>query len=383
MRRYLDWNATAIPDPRVIEGLREAFASAWGNASSLHADGRRAAEQADTAREELAGWTSSRPQEWILTSGSTEALHTGILGTWLARSPARRIVSSQGEHEAVLEALSLAERLGAETFRVPLDGQGCWDPEAVLRACDADTALVALIWAGNETGAVSDVQALAEELSRREIPLLLDATQAFGRLPVDLSRLSANLITVSGHKIGGPKGIGALFVRSGTPWLPWMRGGGQERGRRGGTTNAPGAAGFAEAIRIVRARGIPSDWAAQRTRFEALLQERLPEVQIASAEAERLPNTTCALIPGVDSQSLLNRLDALGFAVSSGSACSSGRTEPSHVLTAMGIPDALAHGALRISTGPATPWEDLAALLDVLPREAARIRSLGAGWLRT
>ena len=162
-----------------------------------------------------------------------------------------------------------------------------------------------------------------------------------------------------------------------------MRGGGQERGRRGGTTNAPGAAGFAEAIRIARARGISSDWVAQRTRFEALLQERLPEVQIASAEAERLPNTTCLLIPGVDSQSLLNRLDALGFAVSSGSACSSGRTEPSHVLTAMGIPDALAHGALRISTGPATPWEDLEALLDVLPREVTRIRSLGAGWPRT
>lgn len=377
MRRYLDWNATAIPDPRVIEVLREAFASDWGNASSLHADGRRAAEQADKAREELAAWTSSRPQEWILTSGSTEALHAGILGTWLARSPARRIVSSQGEHEAVLEAVSLAERLGAETYRVPLDVQGRWNPEAVLRACDTNTALVALIWAGNETGVISDVHALAEELSRREIPLLLDATQAFGRLPVDLSRLPASLITFSGHKIGGPKGIGALFVRSGTPWIPWMRGGGQERGRRGGTTNAPGAAGVAEAIRIARTRGISPDWAVQRARFEALLLERLPEVQIASADAERLPNTTCLLIPGVDSQSLLNRLDALGFAVSSGSACSSGRTEPSHVLTAMGIPDALAHGALRISTGPATPWEDLETLLDVLPREVARIRSLG------
>lgn len=377
MRRYLDWNATAIPDPRVIEMLRDAAAVTWGNASSLHADGRRAAEQADKAREELAAWTSSRSQEWILTSGSTEALHTGILGTWLARAPARRIVSSQGEHEAVLEALSLAERLGAETRRVPLDGQGRWDPEAVLRACDADTALVALIWAGNETGALSDVQTLAEELSRREIPLLLDATQAFGRLPIDLSRLPANLITFSGHKIGGPKGIGALFVRSGTPWTPWMRGGGQERGRRGGTTNAPGAAALAEAIRIARARGIPPEWSDRRERFEAELTERLPGVRIASSEAERLPNTTCLMLPGVDSQSLLNRLDALGFAVSSGSACSSGRTEPSHVLTAMGIPDELAHGALRISTGPETSWEDLAALLDVLPREVARIRALG------
>lgn len=356
----------------VLEAVLNAMRTLPGNASSLHAEGRAAAEAVQTARNALAAATHSRDTEWILTSGATESLHAAILGTWLTRKAKGPLISCRGEHSATLGALDLARQLGAEVRFVDLQADGRWDAQEILALAREGASLVTLLWANNETGVVSDVPWLARELKALRIPFLVDATQCLGRIPVDLQEVPASMLALSGHKFGAPKGIGALFVRSGTPWQPLLRGGGQEKNRRAGTSNVPGAVGLAQALQELR---LPDP--APQQRFETRLQELVPQCRIVGQGSPRLPNTTCVLFPGVDSESLLSRLDTLGFAVSSGSACTSGKTDPSHVLLSMGIPHELAHGALRISTSPSTHPNSLDALLEVLPDEVNRIRSLG------
>jgi cysteine desulfurase len=375
-RTYLDWNATAPPWPQAVEAMRKALSEDWGNASSLHEEGRRAAVHAERAREALAEWTRTRASEWILTSGGTESVHAAILGCAAARAPRRRLVLSAGEHPC---ALGVAERLGSEGWeivQVGLRPDGTWDAREVLAACDPDrTALASLIWANNETGAISDVLTVARELAARRIPLHLDAVQCFGRVPVDLSAVPTSFASLSGHKFGAPKGIGALFLRSGAPWVRWMQGGGQERSRRGGTTNAPGAAALSAAVAETRR----TDWTeivSMREELERSLPERVPGLRVLAADAPRLPNTTCLVVPGADSSTLLALLDGEGFAVSSGSACSTGSPEPSHVLLSMGVPVEDAHCALRISLGRSTRRLDLERFAEALARGAGKIREL-------
>lgn len=373
MRHYLDWNATAPMTDSVIESVASAMRDLGGNASSLHAEGRAAAEAAQTARSALALATHSRDTEWILTSGATESLHAGILGTWLTRKAKGPIVSCRGEHSATLGALDLARQLRAEARLVDLQPDGRWDAQKILDQARQGASLVTLLWANNETGVISDVPALAHELKALRIPFLVDATQCLGRIPVDLQEAPVSMLALSGHKFGAPKGIGGLFVRTGTPWQPLLRGGGQEKNRRAGTSNVPGAVGLAKALQELRLPDPGRQW-----RFEARLQELVPDCHIVGQGSPRLPNTTCVLFPGVDSESLLSRLDTLGFSVSSGSACTSGKTDPSHVLLSMGIPHELAHCALRISTSASTHPASLDSLLDILPAEVNRIRSLGS-----
>ena len=350
----------------------------WGNASSLHEEGRRAARSADRAREVLADWTKSRAIEWILTSGGTESIHAAVLGCAKVRGKRRRLVTSAGEHSCSLGVAKVLEDEGWEIVRVGLRPDGTWDPREVLEACDpATTALASLIWANNETGAISDAGSVATELRKRRVPLHLDAVQCFGRIPVDLSTLPASFVSLSAHKFGAPKGIGALFVRQGAPWSRWMQGGNQERSRRGGTVNGPGAAGLAAAARLARA----NDWTELvqiRDELETGILGNVPGARILSESAPRLPNTTCVVLPGADSATLLDRLDARGFAVASGSACTTGIAEPSHVLTAMGIPAEEAHATLRISLGPTTTPEQVLRFLAVLVQETASVRGLSS-----
>ena len=373
-RVYLDWNATAPVWPEAIEAVAETMRNSWGNASSLHDEGRRASETADLARQALADWTKSRAIEWILTSGGTESIHAAIHGCAATRSGRTRIVTSQGEHSCTLGVVDVLERQGWEVVRVGLRLDGTWDPEEVLAAADpAVTALVSLIWANNETGAISGVEALACELRRRRIPLHLDAVQCFGRIPVDLSELPVGLVSLSGHKFGAPKGIGALFVRQGAAWSRWMQGGNQERSRRGGTVNVPGAAGMAVAVgrsRSVDVGGLE----ALRDGMQRRILSEIPGARVVAMGATRLPNTLCLCLPGCDSSTLLDRLDARGFAVSSGSACTTGVTDPSHVLLAMGMSPEDAHATIRVSIGPTTSAKDLEAFLPVLAQEVAQVR---------
>lgn len=373
-RVYLDWNATAPVWPEAIEAAGQAMRDSWGNASSLHEEGRRASETADLARQALADWTKSRAIEWILTSGGTESIHAAIHGCVAARRGKKRIVTSQGEHSCTLGVCDVLERQGWEVVRVGLRPDGTWDPEEVLAAADpAVTALVSLIWANNETGAISEVGTLAPELRGRRIPLHLDAVQCLGRIAVDLSELPVGLVSISGHKFGAPKGIGAMFVRQGAAWTRWMQGGNQERSRRGGTVNVPGAAGMTAAVACSRSVDIGAIESLRDGMQRRILSE-IPDVRVVAVEAARLPNTLCLCLPGCDSSTLLDRLDARGFAISSGSACTTGVADPSHVLVAMGMPPEDAHATIRISIGWETSAKDLDAFQPVLADEIAQVR---------
>jgi cysteine desulfurase len=375
-RVYLDWNATSPPCPEALDAVTRAMREDWGNASSLHEEGRRAADSADIARRILAEWTHSRAIEWILTSGGTESVHAAVLGCARARGNRRRLVISAGEHSCTLGVAGVLEEDGWEVVRVPLRGDGTWDPIDVLEACDpAVTALASLIWANNETGAISDAAAVATQLRRRRIPLHLDAVQCFGRIPVDLSIVPASFVSLSAHKFGGPKGIGALFARQGTPWARWMQGGNQERSRRGGTVNGPGAAGLAAAAEVAHGRGW-TEIVSCRDALEIGILDGIPGARILATNALRLPNTSCVVLPGADSATLLDRLDARGFAVASGSACTTGIAEPSHVLLAMGIPAEDAHATIRVSMGPSTRMEEILRFIPVLSQEVAAVRAL-------
>lgn len=378
-RVYLDWNATAPIWPEAIEAIGRSMVESWGNASSLHEEGRQAARIAAGARENLAEWTRSRELEWVLTSGGTESIHAAIHGTATARPGKRRIVTSLGEHSCTLGVVGTLESQGFEVVRVGLATDGAWDPDEVLAAADpARTALVSLIWANNETGVVAPVERLANELKARRIPLHLDAVQCFGKIPVDLSSVPAGLVSLSAHKFGASKGIGALFVRQGTPWSRWMQGGNQERARRGGTVNAPAAAGLSAAVE--RSKNLDFDKIRQwRDRLESLVVSRISECRVVGVSARRLPNTSCLCLPGCDSSTLLDRLDARGFAVASGSACATGTADPSHVLLAMGLSPQDAHATIRISIGPTTDPDELDRFADVLPAEAASVRGRAVG----
>jgi len=373
-RVYLDWNATAPVWPEAVEAAAQAMRESWGNASSLHEEGRRAARIAQKARESLAEWTRSRALEWILTSGGTESIHAAIHGCAAARKGRKRIVTSAGEHSCTLGVVGELEKAGYEIVRVGSRRNGAWDPAEVLEVADpAVTTLVSLIWANNETGVVSPVQNLSMELKARRIPLHLDAVQCFGRIPVDLSTIPVGLVSLSAHKFGAPKGIGALFVRQGTAWTRWMQGGNQERARRGGTVNVPGAAGLLAAIE--RTISVDIDRIRRmRDGLETALMDRLPGAWVVGAEADRLPNTCCVCIPACDSSTVLDRLDARGYAVASGSACTTGVADPSHVLLAMGMSPEDAHATIRISLGPATDSGVLTDFVEAAAAEAAAVR---------
>ena len=372
-RAYLDWNATAPPSEVALEAWNDCMRDAWANASSLHAEGCVAAGRLKRARESLARHTGTSAGEWVFTSGGTESIHAAIYGMARARRGRKRIVTSRGEHACVRAVMDDLESQGFEIVRVGLDGGGRWDALEVARSCDENTALVSLIWTNNETGAISDVQNVAERLLERRVPLHLDAVQVPGRLPFRLDSLPVGLVSISGHKFRAPKGIGALFVRRGSPWTRWMLGGEQERGRRAGTSNVAGAAAMAAALEAVRDEDSVA-MARRRDAFEHALRERLPGAMVLASKGERLPNTSALTFAGVESAALLMRLDDRGFAVSSGSACTAGRTDPSPTLLAMGLSPAQAHGTIRVSIGPSTSESDLQRLAQVLAEEIPGLR---------
>ncbi len=372
-RIYLDWNATAPLSPAAIQAWTSALDQGWANANSLHAEGKAAARLLEDARERIASLTGVSAGEWIFTSGGTESIHAALYGCLPARGGRRRIVSSQGEHACTRAILDDLEARGFEVVRVGLSATGHWDPDEVLDACDPScTALATLIWAHNETGAVSDVQSVASRLRERRIPLHLDAVQVPGRMPFDLSALPVSFLSISGHKFGAPKGIGGLFVRRASPWRRWMLGGEQERGRRSGTSNVAGAQAMAAAL----AEAVAVDLAQltrRRDTFEAHLEATIPGM-FRIGGGPRLPQTSLLRFDGVESAPLLLRLDDRGFAVSSGSACTAGRTDPSPTLLAMGLSAQQAHGALRVSFGCGTPDDALERLAEVLAQEIPALR---------
>lgn len=351
---YLDHNATTPLDPAVAERMFAVLRDEFGNPSSVHTPGQRARGLLDDARERIATHLACSPKELVFTSGGTEANNLALRGVFQARKLLwNRIVVSAVEHPSVLQTARALEAEGAEVLHLPVDETGLVQMDALDRTLENGAALVSVMWVNNETGVVQPVEAIAERCSAAGVPLHVDAVQAVGRLPIALDRLPIALLSMSAHKFHGPKGVGALFVRTGTPIGATTTGGHQERGLRPGTENVAGIIGLAEALDLAerrRSEDAPRV-AALRKRLEDGLRTALPEAVIVGNDSERVPNTTCACFPGYESEALLMGLDLAGITASAGSACSSGSIEPSHVLLAQGIEPRLARGAVRFSLG--------------------------------
>ncbi len=378
---YLDNNATTAVAPQVVQALLPYFTENYGNASSLHGLGEQAAQALAQARAHVARLLNGSPKRVVFTSGGTESNQTAIRAAVARAGGRRRIVTSAVEHSAVLEPTAALEHEGFEIVRVGVDGEGRIDLEALANAVDERTALVSVMWANNETGAIHDV-ASVRELSRRVgAPLHVDAVQAVGKIPVDVAALGADYVSLSGHKFHSPKGVGALYVRDDEGFEPLLRGGPQEGERRGGTENVPGIVGLGAAAKLARAwvEGPgPTELGELRDSLEEELAERLDGLHFHARGGPRVPNTINLRLEGLSGEALTQWLAAAGVCVSTGAACSSSRHRPSHVLLALGLTPAEASGSLRISLSRLTTAEEAAEAVERVVEGVQQLRSLAA-----
>ncbi len=371
MQRYLDCNATCPPLESALKAQAETAQYAFGNPSSLHWAGRAARRILDDARDALAAHIGCESGSVVFTSGGTESNNLAIGGFCATLKPGH-IITTAIEHPSVLQPVARLEDAGWQVTRVRPDRNGTISADDVLAAMREDTRLVAVMAANNETGAIQPVSRIGASCREHGIAFLVDAVQLMGKARISARDWQADFISVSAHKIGGPRGVGALIVRRGVQLNEIAPGGGQERKRRSGTENVPGIAGFSAAL-----GGIDfSRLGALRDNFEAALCEQMSDVTIFGRDAVRTPNTSMFCIPGLDGETLLMQLDLAGFAVASGSACSSGKREPSHVLLAMGASFDQARSSIRVSFGPGNTLQDATALVTELGRIRNRLRSM-------
>ena len=371
---YLDYAATTPVRPEVAACIAPFFGAEFGNPSSAHRWGRAARAALEDARERLAACIGADADEVYFTSGGTEGDNLAVVGAFRSAQSRRAVVTTPIEHKAVLAAVHGLAAGGAVERLLAVDGDGVVTEDAVLAAVGRDTAVVSVGWVNNEIGTVQDLPALAavaKAAGGADLLVHSDAVQAFGKVAIDARRQAFDLLTLSGHKIGAPKGIGALYVRRGAPLAPLLAGGGQERGLRPGTENVAFAVGFARAAELAVAER-EATGARLRTVRDALqsaLLAAIPDAIVHAANAPRAPHVLNLSVPGIDGGALLRALDDAGIAVSAGSACSSGSTTPSHVLLAIGVEPALARGALRFSLGADSTAR-------VVPRVAAAVGAL-------
>ena len=381
MTIYFDNNATTRIHPEVLEVIRQHLDETWGNPSSVHQPGRLARRAIEEAREELASLIGADSGEIVFTSGGTESNNAAIFGRALQRESKRfRIVTTSIEHPAVRSVIDTLEQRGHPVTRVAPDTDGRVSPMRVIDAIDEDTGLVAMMLANNETGVIQPVAEVGAACRERGIPLHTDAVQAIGKLRVNVDALGVDTLALSGHKFHGPKGIGALYVRKGTVLSPLVVGGSQERRRRGGTENPPLAAGLGKAAELAReTTDHDLDSIRElRDRLERRALETIPRLMINGRLAERLPNTSSICLEGCDGEAVVIGLDLEGACVSAGSACSSGRVEPSVVLTEMGLTPEQARSTIRVSLCRTTTAEEVDRFVDLLGRVAAASRDAGA-----
>ncbi|NNG13515.1 MAG: cysteine desulfurase, partial [Halobacteria archaeon] len=363
MTLYLDYNASTPLDDRVLSAMTDCLAGMTGNPSSTHQFGRVTRAQLDRAREQVAALVGVHASQIVFTSGGTEANNLALHAVTAGHAPTRIAVSAI-EHPSVLEPARALQASGWQVQEINVDGQCRVLPEHLKEILKTDTRLVSVMMANNETGAIQPVAQLAELARSAGAVFHTDAIQAAGKLPLDFAASGAQLMSLSAHKFYGPKGVGALVVDKSLELVPLQRGGGQERGLRSGTENIAAIVGFGVAaeLAVERLESDAAQMVALRDRLQAGL-ERYPQVTVFAADAERLPNTLQLAVAGLDGEALLMQLDKAGIAVSSGSACSSGKTEPSHVLMAMGVEAGLARGAIRISLGRETSGSNIDTVL--------------------
>jgi cysteine desulfurase len=380
MRRvYLDHNATTAVHPEVLAAMMPFFGDQFGNPSSLHWAGREVKKYLDEARERAADLLQASPEEVIFTGGGTESDNMALKGVAYAlRSKGKHIITTQVEHHAVLHTCQFLEKNGFEVTYLPVDGDGLINLEELRRAMRGDTILLTIMFANNETGTIfpmSEIGAMARE---RGIVFHTDAVQAVGKLPIDLKRLPVDILSFSGHKLYAPKGIGGQYIRKGTKLPSLIHGGAQELNYRAGTENIPAIVGLGKACEIAK-----RDFQTRVTHLQALrdrlqqgLQEKIPEIKLNGHPTLRLPNTLNLSFLYIEGESLLLNMDLEGIAVSSGSACTSGSSEASHVLLAMGVPPEIAQSAIRFSFGWKNTEDDVDYVLEVLPKIVQRLRDM-------
>ncbi len=359
-RIYLDHNASTPVHPEVLAEMLPYFSETFGNPSSVHAFGRDARDAVERARERIAGFLGVTPDEIVFTSGGTESDNFGVKGLALARGVGH-IITSQVEHHAVLRTCQALEGMGFAVTYLPVDQYGMVDPDDVKRAIRPDTIAITIMHANSEVGTVQPVGAIGAIAREHEVPFHVDGVQTFGKIPLDPRALNIDLLSFSGHKIYGPKGVAGLFIRRGTKMVAIQHGGEHERRRRAGTENVPGIVGLGKAVEI-RAREMHAEAErvrALRDRLWEGIRARVPDVRLNGHPTERLPGTANLAFRHVESESIVLGLDLKGIAVSAGSACTSGNVEPSHVLVAMGVPLDWAMGAVRFSLGRSTTAEDI------------------------
>jgi len=380
MRIYLDHNATTPLDPVVVDRMAQALRDVWGNASSVHHFGQQAKAALDEARASVSTLLSADAAEIVFTAGGTEANNIAIRGAADALEPSGRkhLITCGIEHEAVLNTMRAMARRGWRVTTLPVDASGIVSVDRLREAITDDAALVSIMHANNEIGTVQPIAELAAVAHERGALFHTDAVQSAGKLPVDVRALGVDMLSIAAHKFYGPKGAGALWVKRGVRLLPFMTGGRQERNRRAGTENVPALIGLGVAAELAR-RKIETEaprLSALRDRLEAGILSSIPGTERNGAAAPRVPNTTNISVERVEAESLLIGLDLAGIAVSSGSACSSGTLEPSHVLKAMGYPHARTLGSIRFSLGASNTDADVDRVLEALPPIVEKLRSL-------
>ncbi len=386
---YLDNNATTKVDPEVFAAMLPFFGERYGNASSIHSFGGTVMGEVENARRQVAELLGASfrdkdnlATEIIFTSGGTESDNAAINAACAARADRRRIVTTRVEHPAILSTVREYERLGYEVILVPVDEKGRLDMAALDEAVNANTALVSIMWANNEIGNIYPVEEIAALAHRRGALFHTDAVQAVGKVPINLEASEIDFLSLSGHKLHGAKGIGALYVRRGVRFKPLITGGHQERGRRGGTENVPGIVALGKACEI--AGRIMAEECAKltqlRDRLEAGIAAAVPRIQLNGDFASRLPNTASISFEGIEGEAILSLLDRFGVCASSGSACTTGSLEPSHVLRAMGVPYTLAHGTIRFSFSKFNTPAEVERVIEVLPPIIDTLRKMSPFW---
>ncbi len=374
---YLDNNATTMTAPEVVEAMQPFWTEYYGNPSSIHAFGGKIGRPIKAAREKVAALLGARPEEIVFTGGGSEGDNLAIKGTVEALAGKKRhIVTTRVEHPAVRVAFQHLEKQGFRLTELAVDREGELDMNALRTALTPDTALLSVMWANNETGVIFPIEEIAHLAKERGIVFHTDAVQAAGKLPIDMSQIPVDMLTISGHKLHAPKGVGALFVRKGTKLVPQIIGGHQEGGKRAGTENVPGIVGLGKAAEMALANIDQENQKVRnlRDRLENGLLERCPGSVINGKN--RLPNTLNISFEFIEGESILLMLNDHGIAASSGSACTSGSLEPSHVLRAMGIPFTLAHGSVRFSLSRYNRAADIDKVLEVMPGIAERLREI-------
>ncbi len=394
-RIYLDYNATTPVDPAVLDAMLPYFTANFANASSIHTPGQRARNAVETAREQVASLIGANPKELVFTSGGTEsdnhaifgilnpALSKGLVGARHAvpaASPAPRphIITTSIEHDAVLNACQQAEKLGAQVTYLPVDKNGQIDPQQLRSAIRPETILITVMHANNELGTIQPLEEIGKIAKEADIYFHTDAVQSIGKIPVDVTSLAVDLLSLSGHKIYAPKGIGALYIKGGTHLQQLLYGGHHQRGARPGTENVAGIVGLGAAAAIAKkAQAEEAQRLSQlRDHLEQELVKIVPDARINAANAARLPNTSNITFPGCEGEALLIALDLKGLAISTGAACSSGAVEPSHVLTAIGLSPEDARASLRFSLGRQTTREEIDQALTIIPAAVSQLRQL-------